>query len=172
MYIYVDFRMMGEGNQFSTPKKKKKSPHPATFVRRSPRLMEKYKLPFSCASTDPISLSDDEVEMDLSRDASPAKDETIDLPRDESSARVENMDLVEVEREFVSSEKQTQTQFTMHDFDLLFPMSELISGGFSQLTSSGVFQLINMGVEGGEPNVGVDFPLATESPYRFLGLTI
>lgn len=89
------FRIMGKANEFSTPKKKKKSPHSATFVKRSPRLMGKYKLPSSCSSTATISLFDNEVEIDMPRD------ETIDLPMNESLVRVENMDVVEVENEYV-----------------------------------------------------------------------
>ena len=38
------------------------------------------------------------------------------------------------------------------------------------MTSSGVSQLINIGVKGGEPSVGVDFPLTTESPYTITRL--
>ncbi|KAM7516366.1 hypothetical protein LguiA_005949 [Lonicera macranthoides] len=166
---------MGKAKEFGTPRKKQKSSHPTTFVRRSPRLMEKFKLPFSCSSTDPVSLSDDEVEIDLPRNESyvnesPVRDETMDFPRVESPNRVETMDLVDMGREYVSTEKETQNQFTMHDFDIIFPMSELINSGFSQLSSSRDSQLINTGVEGDGPSAGVDFPLAIESPYKIPGL--
>ena len=152
---------MGKNDDFGTPKQKKKSPHTTTFFRRSPRLMGKYKLPFSSSSTELISLSDDEV--DLPKDASPIRNETIEFLSIESPVRVEDMNhLVEVE-EFLSTEKQTQTQLTMHDFDLLFPISDLINGGgSSQLASSGVDQLIN--------DDGFPIPLRTESTYKIPAL--
>ena len=83
------------GDRCLTPKKKKKTPL-ATFVRRSPRLMEKHRLPFSCSSSNPISLSDDEQEVEH-----------------------EVMD---------EHEKQTHNSMTLHVFDLLFPISDLING--------------------------------------------
>lgn len=69
-----------------------------------------------------------------------------------------------------TTEKETQKQFTMHDFDIFFPISKLISSGVSQLIASEVSQLTGneasqfsvSGVEDGEPNAGVDYPLATE----------
>ena len=74
---------MGNGNEIRTPKNMKKSPDTATIVRRSPRLMGKFRFPFSYSSANPISLSDDEGEMP--RDETPVRVETV--------IKVDNMDV-------------------------------------------------------------------------------
>ena len=54
------------------------------------------------------------------------RDET--LVREKTVIRVDNMD-VHVENEYFSTKKETQNRLNLHEFDLIFSMSQLISSG-------------------------------------------